>query len=126
MNDTSKKIVNLVHAYNRYRQTVKVGTSLLFQSCCILHIPLFLLMVKVKLKFSDCCRCLCVVCKNVWQLLQVAYTFDAGPNACLYMLDDSVNEVVSLVAHYFPPSEGQLEVRGIPVTKKKSQVSFIS
>jgi len=48
-------------------------------------------------------------------MFQVAYTFDAGPNACLYLLEDAVDEVISLVAHYFPSSSGTLEIKGIPV-----------
>ncbi|XP_052249182.1 diphosphomevalonate decarboxylase-like isoform X2 [Dreissena polymorpha] len=34
---------------------------------------------------------------------KVAYTFDAGPNACLYLIEEDVAEVVSLVTHFFPP-----------------------
>ena len=34
---------------------------------------------------------------------QVAYTFDAGPNACLYLLEEDVARVISLVSHFFPP-----------------------
>ena len=35
--------------------------------------------------------------------LQVAYTFDAGPNACLYLLEKDVDRVTSLVCHFFQP-----------------------
>lgn len=35
--------------------------------------------------------------------LQVAYTFDAGPNAVLFTLDDTVEELVEVVKRSFPP-----------------------
>ncbi|KAJ3212651.1 diphosphomevalonate decarboxylase [Dinochytrium kinnereticum] len=34
---------------------------------------------------------------------RVAYTFDAGPNAVLYLQDDEVPEVLELVNRFFPP-----------------------
>ncbi|RUS91995.1 hypothetical protein EGW08_000208 [Elysia chlorotica] len=37
--------------------------------------------------------------------VKVAYTFDAGPNACLYLLEEDVPRVLSLVRHFFPPSK---------------------
>ncbi|XP_067946854.1 diphosphomevalonate decarboxylase-like [Watersipora subatra] len=53
--------------------------------------------------------------------LKVAYTFDAGPNACLYLLDDCVEEVASLVRYYFPPTDGELTVKGIPLKHQLNQ-----
>ncbi|KAL1456929.1 hypothetical protein WDU94_001615 [Cyamophila willieti] len=35
---------------------------------------------------------------------KVAYTFDAGPNACLYLLEDSVPLLLSTLVQYFPAS----------------------
>lgn len=35
---------------------------------------------------------------------QVAYTFDAGPNAVIFTLDDTVAEFVAAVRHSFPPA----------------------
>lgn len=34
---------------------------------------------------------------------QVAYTFDAGPNAVVFALHDTVPEFVAAVRHCFPP-----------------------
>ena len=58
-------------------------------------------------------------------LLQVAYTFDAGPNACLYLLEESVEEVASLVRYYFPPIDGELETKGKPIKSTLNQVCLI-
>lgn len=36
---------------------------------------------------------------------RVAYTFDAGPNAVLYLLKQHRAEVLALIEHYFPSSK---------------------
>ncbi|CAK1586770.1 unnamed protein product [Parnassius mnemosyne] len=36
--------------------------------------------------------------------IKVAYTFDAGPNACLYLLNADVPRVLTLIKHLFPSS----------------------
>lgn len=43
---------------------------------------------------------------NSWAYFgfQVAYTFDAGPNAVIFTLDDTVAEFVAAVRHSFPPA----------------------
>ncbi|NWI55866.1 MVD1 decarboxylase, partial [Calyptomena viridis] len=47
---------------------------------------------------------------------QVAYTFDAGPNAVIFMLADTVDEFVEVVRHSFPPAtNGDQFIRGLPV-----------
>ncbi|KAK3570968.1 hypothetical protein QTP86_031229 [Hemibagrus guttatus] len=47
---------------------------------------------------------------------RVAYTFDAGPNAVIYLLRDHVPEFVQTVRHFFPPeSNGGEFVKGLPV-----------
>ncbi|GFR70626.1 diphosphomevalonate decarboxylase [Elysia marginata] len=49
--------------------------------------------------------------------VKVAYTFDAGPNACLYLLDEDVKQVLALVRHFFPPPKDTKDsfVTGIKV-----------
>lgn len=55
---------------------------------------------------------------------KVAYTFDAGPNACLYLLEKNVKRVLSFINQVFPNDNlGTVEyLRGIPVDS--FEVSF--
>ncbi|XP_036896082.1 diphosphomevalonate decarboxylase [Sturnira hondurensis] len=47
---------------------------------------------------------------------KVAYTFDAGPNAVIFTLDDTVAEFVAAVKHSFPPeSNSDRFLKGLPV-----------
>nr|XP_014982265.2 diphosphomevalonate decarboxylase isoform X1 [Macaca mulatta] len=47
---------------------------------------------------------------------KVAYTFDAGPNAVIFTLDDTVAEFVAAVRHSFPPgSNGDAFLKGLQV-----------
>ncbi|XP_026855390.2 diphosphomevalonate decarboxylase [Electrophorus electricus] len=51
-----------------------------------------------------------------YQETRVAYTFDAGPNAVIYTLQDYVQEFVEVVRHFFPPeSNGGEFVKGLPI-----------
>ncbi|KZC08258.1 Diphosphomevalonate decarboxylase, partial [Dufourea novaeangliae] len=40
--------------------------------------------------------------------VKVAYTYDAGPNATLYLLEKDVPEVMSILDHFFPPLQDNL------------------
>jgi len=58
---------------------------------------------------------------------QVAYTFDAGPNACLYLLEENVQMVLGLLCHFFAPTNvdsGQNFVTGL--TSKMTAPSDVS
>jgi len=46
---------------------------------------------------------------------KVAYTFDAGPNACLYVCQQDVPMVLALVQHFFPPADqSDTFIQGLP------------
>ncbi|CAH0400779.1 unnamed protein product [Chilo suppressalis] len=46
--------------------------------------------------------------------IKVAYTFDAGPNACLYLLQNEVPKILPLIQHIFPSSNPDTFVTGLP------------
>lgn len=50
--------------------------------------------------------------------MQLAYTFDAGPNACLFLQEEDVAEVVAAVKQVFPPANENNYIRGIKVPQK--------
>lgn len=48
--------------------------------------------------------------------IKVAYTFDAGPNACLFLLEKDVASMTALVQHCFPMTGGwDRSVKGLPI-----------
>ena len=60
---------------------------------------------------------------------QVAYTFDAGPNACLYLLEENVEMVLGILHHFFPSTNADNQVSVSGLSSKVSQpteVSYIS
>lgn len=58
---------------------------------------------------------------------KLAYSFDAGPNACLFMLEDSLAQVLSIVRHAFPSSLGDSDFfRGMPAVRKEPPVELLA
>jgi len=46
-----------------------------------------------------------------YKSLKAAYTFDAGPNACIYLPQENVDEVKRLLQYFFPtPSSSSLDL----------------
>ncbi|CAB1450900.1 unnamed protein product [Pleuronectes platessa] len=49
---------------------------------------------------------------------RVAYTFDAGPNAVIFTLQQHVPEFIQVVQHFFPPeTNGGQFIKGLPVPR---------
>lgn len=51
----------------------------------------------------------------------VAYTFDAGPNACLYLLEENVEMVLGILHHFFPSTNADNQVSVSGLSSKVSQ-----
>ncbi|CAF99534.1 unnamed protein product, partial [Tetraodon nigroviridis] len=48
--------------------------------------------------------------------MRVSYTFDAGPNAVIFTLEQHVSEFLQVVQHFFPPeANGGHFIRGLPI-----------
>lgn len=59
---------------------------------------------------------ICSVINDHYGSNKLAYTFDAGPNACVYLLEDFVDKFIAIMRKFFPPTgnDGDLEVKGRP------------
>jgi len=49
------------------------------------------------------------------------YTFDAGPNACIFLLEKYVGIVASLLQHYFSDENADKFFRGNPIEQEKKE-----
>lgn len=53
----------------------------------------------------------------IFRAFQAAYTFDAGANACVYLLEREVAKFLSYLNTFFPNTETATDeyIRGIPI-----------
>lgn len=60
---------------------------------------------------------ICSIINSFYGKNRVAYTFDAGPNACIYLLDDFVPIFIALMQHFFPVisdvAQQELQLKGL-------------
>lgn len=73
---------------------------------------------------------ICSIINSVYGSNKVAYTFDAGPNACIYLLEDFVDTFISIVQRYFPivdldGSTQQIPVKGRAYNQESSRIDSI-
>lgn len=57
---------------------------------------------------------------------KVAYTFDAGSNACLYLLKHDVPKVISLIKYAFPSTSPENFITGLSVAKEEINTDILS
>lgn len=99
MNDVSHAICNLVHMINKIS-----GKNLVKR--------ISVKVIQAKVNFTK---------------FQACYTFDAGPNACLFLEEENIPIVAGIVRHFFPPSDESHFFRGSSITPQSpSQVSLIN
>lgn len=83
-----------------------------FHACCLDSFPPFMYLNSVSMTIIE----LIHAYNDFYGTPKVAYTFDAGPNACLFLLEADVPEVVALVQHIFPSDVAPVEYfKGMPV-----------
>ena len=60
--------------------------------------------------------------------VKVAYTYDAGPNTTLYLLEKDVPAVLGMLDHFFPPLKDNLVEyrRGLPIETVKPSQNLLS
>lgn len=63
-------------------------------------------------------------CNNHYGTNKVAYTFDAGPNACLFTLEKDLSSLLDMIEHFFP-SENQNFFKGITFNRVDTNVDLI-
>lgn len=109
MNDRSHSISRFIHKYNENAGEVRVRAETSF---CFWIFSKFLPLFKLSIIFFS----ILIRFLNA-SVLQTAYTFDAGANACVYLLESEVAKFISHLNTFFPNDESPADeyIRGIPV-----------
>ncbi|XP_013200883.2 diphosphomevalonate decarboxylase [Amyelois transitella] len=92
-----------------------------FHAVCMDSYPPFVYLTSVSYTIID----LIHNYNDLYREIKVAYTFDAGPNACLYLLKKDVPELLSVINHIFPSSSTAF-VRGIETNVKPINADIVS
>ncbi|XP_063829393.1 diphosphomevalonate decarboxylase [Ostrinia nubilalis] len=80
-----------------------------FHAICLDSYPPFAYMTATSLKIIDFVHKYNEICGEP----RVAYTFDAGPNACLYLLEEEVSKVLGLIQYLFPTTISDSFIKGL-------------
>lgn len=80
-----------------------------FHAICLDSYPPFSYMTAVSHKIIEMVHEYNSMCGDI----KVAYTFDAGPNACLYLLEEEVPKVIPIIQHFFPTTSKNF-ITGLP------------
>ncbi|XP_047992918.1 diphosphomevalonate decarboxylase [Leguminivora glycinivorella] len=93
-----------------------------FHAVCLDSYPPFVYMTEVSHKIVEIIHKYNEVCGEV----KVAYTFDAGPNACLYLLEEEVPKLISLVKYVFPSTSPNNFVTGLKSEQHQLSKDFLN
>lgn len=80
-----------------------------FHAICLDSYPPFSYMTAVSHKIIEMVH----EYNSMYGDIKVAYTFDAGPNACLYLLEEEVPKVIPIIQHFFPTTSKNF-ITGLP------------
>lgn len=94
--------------FNKFAE-ITMKDSNQFHAICLDSYPPYTYTTEVSHKIVELVHSYNEICGEV----KVAYTFDAGPNACLYLLEKEVPKVLSVIKYVFPSSTPETYVTGL-------------
>lgn len=92
-----------------------------FHAVCMDSYPPFVYLTEVSHKIIEFIHKYNDLCGSI----KVAYTFDAGPNACLYLLEEEVPKIISIIKYLFPSSTPDKLVTGLESTPESVSREFL-
>ncbi|XP_018335480.1 diphosphomevalonate decarboxylase [Agrilus planipennis] len=113
--DRIEKIIDAVHKkdFQSFAKLTMKDSNQFHAVCCDTYPPCFY-MNDVSHAIIDMVH----VYNEFKGQLKIAYTFDAGPNACLFIQESDLSEVLSLIRYVFPSNLNANEYyRGIALDK---------